>query len=119
MPASMADLNAACGARYTLELANKHWRYGQSSSQVAASEMHPFCQTYSTKSHQTRSSAASRLTQHTTHANAMMRLRLETHMPSYHPARMPNCGSQIHPEPGRGTTQFDPQSIWAARCGHR
>lgn len=39
---------------------SKHWKYGQSRLQAAASVMRLFCQTCSTKSHHAKTSAASR-----------------------------------------------------------
>ena len=58
-----------------------------------------YCQTCSTKFHQAKSSAASRLTGLTTHANATMRLQPGLPMPSYPRAKMPSYGSPIHPGP--------------------
>jgi hypothetical protein len=58
--ANTVDPNDGYGARYISGLTSKHWKYGQSRSQVAASGMRPFCQTCSTKSHHAKSSAASR-----------------------------------------------------------
>jgi hypothetical protein len=109
-------LNGGRGARYILGSMRKRWRYGQS---PAGQWTLLRCLTCSTKSHQSRSSAASRLTEHTAHANATMRLRPGMPMPSSHPERMPSYGSPIHPEPEHATKPSDPQSIWAAHCSDR
>ena len=86
------------------------------SSSIGDAPMLPPC---STKSHQIRSSAVSRPTEHPTYANATMQLRPGMPMPSSHQERMPSYGNLIHLEPKRETTQFDPRNIWAAHCGDR
>ena len=53
-PASMAVLNAASGARYTLVSMSKHWKYVQSRSRVAVSVTHPYYLICSTRSRQTK-----------------------------------------------------------------
>ena len=85
------------GARSTLELTRKHSKSGLRSSPPAMSATRPCCPNFSTRSRPIRRSAASPPTVPSTPASAMMPSPLAALRPSYHPAKMPNHGSPIHP----------------------
>jgi hypothetical protein len=117
MRASMVVRNAVFGARSTSGSTSKRWRFEQLKSPAMKWATPPCCPNFSTRSHPTKRSPASRLTAPTTRASATMQLPNVAQPPSFHLARTPSLGRPIAQGRLPATRRFRRRDTWAVRCG--